>query len=322
VPLESGSYIDDLNVSNPANSDLLSAADDHVRLIKSVLKNTFPDFDGPVEFTVDELNNLLTLIDDGTIPLAPGSLEAPSLHFDDAADTGLYLTEDGGMGLAIGGEEVLTLDGDGDLTVPNDITLEGNGTSAFGLFVPTGTVLDFAGSTAPNGYLLCYGQAVSRTTYAALFDVIGTAFGTGDGATTFNLPDYRGRVSAGLDNMGGTAANRLTGLSGGVDGATLGNVGGAQSHTLVTAQMPPHNHTFTGNPLPDHTHGVTIHAGGLLINNQPGTSFGGGGVGGVTNIGIQSASAGTPTGAISNTGSGQAHNNVQPTIMMNKIIKT
>jgi microcystin-dependent protein len=73
----------------------------------------------------------------------------------------------------------------------------------------TGTVLDFAGSAAPSGWMMCYGQAVSRTTYTALFAAIGTTYGAGDGATTFNLPDLRGRIAAGADNMGGAAANRV-----------------------------------------------------------------------------------------------------------------
>lgn len=76
--------------------------------------------------------------------------------------------------------------------------------------VPSGVVLPFAGSSAPSGWLMAYGQAVSRTTYAALFAAIGTAHGVGDGTTTFNLPDLRGRVAGGKDDMGGTAANRLS----------------------------------------------------------------------------------------------------------------
>lgn len=73
----------------------------------------------------------------------------------------------------------------------------------------TGVIFDFAGSTAPDGFIMCYGQAISRTTYAALFAVIGVTFGPGDGSTTFNVPDLRGRVIAGKDDMGGTAASRL-----------------------------------------------------------------------------------------------------------------
>jgi microcystin-dependent protein len=72
-----------------------------------------------------------------------------------------------------------------------------------GGLAPAGVLLPFAGSTAPTGWLLCAGQAISRATYAGLFAVIGTAYGAGDGTTTFNVPDLRGRIPAGKDNMGG-----------------------------------------------------------------------------------------------------------------------
>ena len=80
---------------------------------------------------------------------------------------------------------------------------------------PTGTVLPFAGQTIPNGFLLCDGRAVSRTTYAGLFAVIGTIYGSGDGSTTFNLPDMRGRVAVGLDsdsNLGKTVGEKVVAL--------------------------------------------------------------------------------------------------------------
>lgn len=76
--------------------------------------------------------------------------------------------------------------------------------------IPSGAIMDYAGSTEPTGWLFCAGQAVSRSTYATLFAAIGTNYGAGDGSTTFNVPDYRGRVAAGRDDMGGTNAQRLT----------------------------------------------------------------------------------------------------------------
>lgn len=94
--------------------------------------------------------------------------------------------------------------------------------------VPAGAVMPFAGTTAPAEWLLCYGQAVSRTQYGQLFAVIGTAYGTGDGSTTFNVPDLRGRVVAGVDNMGGTDAGRLSTSN------TLGTTSGSETNT--------HNH--------------------------------------------------------------------------------
>lgn len=200
----------------------------------------------------------------------------------------------------------------------------------------TGTVLPFAGAAAPNGWLLCYGQAVKRSDYPNLFAAIGTTFGAGDGSTTFNLPDLRGRVPAGKDNMGGTPANRLTTAGSGVDGPTLGAAGGSQAHTLTTAQMPAHNHGVT-----DPTHAHSVYDPGHTHTQQSWnlTSFDGtggpyqvgadapasGGLGVVnsvsfvgTGIGIYAAATGI---SIQNNGSGGAHNNTQPTIVLNHIIK-
>ena len=86
--------------------------------------------------------------------------------------------------------------------------------------------------------------AVSRATYSDLFAAIGTTYGAGDGSTTFNLPDLRGRVAAGRDDMGGSAANRITNGGSGIVGTTLGAAGGAETHTLTTAQIPSHSHTI------------------------------------------------------------------------------
>ena len=97
---------------------------------------------------------------------------------------------------------------------------------------PIGAVIPYAGLSAPPRWLFCFGQNVSRTTYAALFAAISTTYGAGDGTTTFTLPDLRGRVVAGQDDMGGASANRLTGQSGGVDGDLFDSAGGAEIYTL------------------------------------------------------------------------------------------
>lgn len=155
--------------------------------------------------------------------------------------------------------------------------------------VPAGSVVPYAGATEPSGWLFCYGQSLLRSTYASLFSAISTTYGAVDG-THFSLPDLRGRVAAGVDNMGGTTASRVTVAGSGITGTTLGNAGGTETHTLTTAQMPSHTHSER-------------------------TADGGGGDG---EINTGNPAAGT-TGA---TGGGGAHQNTQPTMMLNYIIKT
>jgi microcystin-dependent protein len=171
--------------------------------------------------------------------------------------------------------------------------------------VPIGAVIDYWGTTVPDGFLLCYGQAVSRTTYADLFAAIGTAAGAGDGSTTFNVPDYRGRVGAGKDDMGGSSAARLNTIA----STTLGTAGGSQTHTLTTAQLAAHSHTVTD---PGHFHA------GVQFGGSSGTRLTEG-LGPFTTTSTGSKTTGI---TIANAGSGEAHNNIQPTIICNKIIRS
>ncbi len=203
-------------------------------------------------------------------------------------------------------------------------------------YLPIGFVGNYAGDTAPAFWLLCFGQAVSRTTYAALFDVIGITYGSGDNVSTFNLPDLRGRVVAGKDDMGGTSANRLTNQTGGLNGDTLGATGGSEAHTLTEGQMPSHDHDYSGTTSTDGFHGHPIRrkhggddasgSGGLLLRNSAGerenVTFTG--TTPTDTFGEQLGGAGdhdhTYSGTTTSAGSGQAHNNVQPTLILNKII--
>lgn len=153
--------------------------------------------------------------------------------------------------------------------------------------VPAGATIPFAGSSAPTGWLICNGAAISRTTYSVLFAIIGTTYGAGDGSTTFNIPDLRSRVPVGY-NSGETEFN------------TLNKTGGAKTHKLSVSEIPAHEHTVAyANNYSD-------------IALDPGT--------GAYKIGW--TSGGLPGNIIAkSTGGDGNHNNLQPYITLNYIIK-
>lgn len=154
-----------------------------------------------------------------------------------------------------------------------------------------GFLQPYAGSAAPSGWLLCYGQAVSRTTYASLFAIIGTTYGSGNGTSTFNVPDLRGRTVAGLDNMGGVDANVLTNTYN-PNRNILGGDAGEEAHQLTVDELASHDHNIQGNF-------VDLSYGGSGQN-----LFGSAG-GDLTDL----------------RGGDSPHQNVQPTLMVNWIIK-
>lgn len=129
-----------------------------------------------------------------------------------------------------------------DVSISNNLDIKGSINNQTSGIVTLGNVYGgpglagiiqmFAGSTAPIGWLICDGSAVSRETYSILYSIIGDTYGAGDGSTTFNLPDLRGRVPVGIGT--GTASDATA--------HTLGQTEGTETHTLTTAQMPSHTH--------------------------------------------------------------------------------
>lgn len=191
--------------------------------------------------------------------------------------------------------------------------------------LPAGVIEMFAGSTAPTGWLICDGSNVSRRIYSDLFKVIGTTYGSGDGNTTFTLPDMRGRVPMGV------------GQGVGLTNRTLASTTGAESVAISTTELPSHNHTASdsghshtassGNDSPDHAHGIqyvgSSGAGYGLYDTGSGRSSGYLYSQGATARHTHGITVNTGYSSISigNTGSGSAHNNMQPSIAINFIIK-
>jgi microcystin-dependent protein len=195
--------------------------------------------------------------------------------------------------------------------------LQGGVGAANAYSIPLGAGLDYWASTTPNSiFAFPSGQAISRTTYAALFTLFGTTYGSGDGSTTFNLPDTRGRVAAVLDNLGGTAAGRLSSYT------SLGHAGGEQTHTLTLTETPTDiqsaqnqgfNISVTSNisNIDIGIAGSSTGGGGIPVNAVNGT-------GSITSTGV--VTAGNVTTTSNNTGGG-SHNNIQPTIACGYIMR-
>jgi len=148
--------------------------------------------------------------------------------------------------------------------------------------VPTGAINIWSTNTSPTGWFLCDGTAVSRSTYAGLFSVIGTTYWTGDGSTTFNLPNLNGRIPVGRDSSQ-------------TEFDTLAETGGAKTHTLMEAEMPAHNHSIS-------------------INRSNATAW-------FDGISWWTLSSWPQNQNTWTTWGGQAHNNLQPYLVLNYIIK-
>lgn len=197
--------------------------------------------------------------------------------------------------------------------------------------LPPGVMMQYGGSSAPTGWLFCDGSAVSTTTYAALFAVLGTTFNTGgEAGGTFRLPDMRGRAPIGVGTGSGLTAR------------ALGASGGNETHTLSTAETPSHTHSFSATSSgqsQSHTHDMT-HSHN--IGNQSGNSgsnaqsdwIAKGIVSNAFGVATTLSQSATTTGAASvdhthtvsgttgSAGSGGSHNNMQPFLVVNFIIKT
>ncbi|MBF0386645.1 MAG: tail fiber protein [Candidatus Omnitrophica bacterium] len=155
--------------------------------------------------------------------------------------------------------------------------------------LPVGAVMAWPVMDIPAGWLVCDGRRVDRREHAELFALLGVNYGAGDGATTFNIPDLRGRAVVGLDNMGGSVANVIMGSW----ARKIGEKWGEETHVLTTMEMPSHTHPYLETPWQGGRYDG--HSSPVMTGQQWSTTFPAGG--------------------------GKAHNNIQPSIALNWIIK-
>ena len=169
--------------------------------------------------------------------------------------------------------------------------------------IPTATIIPWSSASAPAGFLECNGAAVSRSTYAALFAVVGTTYGAGDGSSTFNVPDLQDKCVVSKSN------NKALASTGGANTTTnSGNIGGSTANaTLSTAQLSSHTHNGGGNPS----------SPGRYFNN-PNMTFGKKGTQNTGNAG----SGGGHSHNMSANFTGDATSVVQPYLTILYIIKT
>lgn len=233
------------------------------------LKNSDTLYSQSVDFSLDTNKDLVI----------EGASGSGGIHFNMGSRG--YFFSNGKVGIGTTSpEETLHVNGNVKITGSIDV-----GSSGFN--VSSGFILPFGGGTAPSGWLECNGQVVSRSTYSALFAIIGTTYGAGDGSTTFAVPDLQGRVIVG---QGGSTALRTP-----TDLENVGDTFGSQTHTLTVDELPSHTHKYDyirsrrGSP---HVH--MNHAGDSKLDRIDTTA----------------------------TGGDQAHNNIQPSIVINYLIKT
>ena len=194
--------------------------------------------------------------------------------------------------------------------------------------IPTATIVPWSSASVPTGFLECNGQAVSRSTYSALFAIISTTYGTGDGASTFNVPDLQDNVAvgkSGTKNLASTGGANTVANSGnvGTNINVTGNVGGSTGNaTLSTAQMPSHSHIQKnapgqGNPTGANTF-QKFQYGGTATNSPISTHTDGSGTGHSHTMSATFTGSGNATSSFT----GSANSVLQPYLTIIYIIKT
>jgi len=320
--LESGTYVNDLVSTNPVGAtDAKSAGDDHLRLIKAVLKATFPLFGGTLSRTQIVTSGTLTAAttDNSKLAVFRSATSTMNLPAVSGLHNGWYMWfYADGVGVTIDPNGSEKVNGAGSVAITSGqfgvvfctgvagdefvALTTSNPSVTVTATTKVGDIIPSAAATRGND-LLCNGAAVSRTTYSALFSAIGTTYGAGDASTTFNVPDLRGRSPIG------------DGTGSGLTARARGQTGGAETHSLSAAEsgVPAHTHpgvsgsgTVSGAVTNDFIGSQCVQ---VIDSNSPAPYS-------LVTLGSVTVSANTAAAAAS------AHNNMQPFGVVNYFIVT
>jgi hypothetical protein len=322
--LETASFINDLVVTNPTATETKSQGDDHLRVIKTALKGSFPTstkaWYNPstaakvISFTVVAADMNKTFLVDTTLGTVTATL--PTLVSGDAGWECFFIKTNAGTSpIFIAPASGTVQSGDLSALTKTRRCVPGVKCSAYwtgtawfvsrSVNMPVGAIVPFDGTSLPVGFEWPNGQTLSGSSGSDYPDFFART-------ATLVVKDMKGRFIAGKDDMGGSAASRITtGGKAGINGASHGATGGEQDHTLTAAESAVLTYTFAGDA---HHHSYDDNT----------TAGGGGGVAvgaGATNSTVSRTSGDTTaTGTVTANGGGGAHNNLPPTIIMNEIL--
>lgn len=326
MPVETATYIADLNESYPQGPDGADQGDNHIRLLKAVLKAQFPEFtaaalsatQAEIEAAIAAVTGLSALL------MKVGTVGAPGLAVVGDTDTGIYSPGANQLAVAVGGLLAVLIGSDKSLTAQGKIISTGAGKGFDGPgCVPVGAVIEWYADALPDAtkygvYAWANGGTVSAATYTELAALWPTRVSGGN----ITLPDRRDNVAIGKATMGGAAdPGRISTY----DTTALWAQVGEGTHLLLLTEVPAHDHGgYTGYTDVDHTHGYSYLGYSPVCAAGTGAVIGYGGPFGVNDTTSNAAAKGYNLNhrhTIASAGGGQAHNIVQPGMVCNFVVR-
>lgn len=332
MPVETATYIADLNANYPQGPDSADQGDNHLRLLKAVLKAQFPEFtaaalsasQAEIEQAIDAVTGLRKLL------LLAGSAATPGLAFKDdgAQDTGFYWIADGKIGITCDGVLACTVahTAKGGIVVVPSVSIGGSLTVTGAITGPgawpIGMVGEWYSDSLPDSKYGTFAWANGGTVSAATYTELAALWPSRVSGGNITLPDRRDNSAIGKATMGGAAdPGRISTY----DTTALWAQVGEGSHLLLLTEVPSHDHGgYTGYANVDHTHGFSYTAYSLVCAAGTGALLGYGspvGAGGVTSTAAAQGYDLNHRHTIASAGSGQSHNNVQPGMVCNFVVR-